>query len=81
MPEEKKYPIGGYAPGNYHNRCTTCERSFFGDKRSFECEPCGTKSQSEWDALTPEQQDERVKKNMEIWKEFQKQQKQKDDEQ
>jgi len=37
---EKKYPIGGYAPGNYHNRCYTCERSFFGDKRAIQCEEC-----------------------------------------
>lgn len=78
--EEKKYPIGGYAPGNYYRNCTTCNEKYQGDKRSFECEPCGTKSQAEWDALTPEQQDERVKKNMEMWKEFQNQQKQKDGE-
>ena len=38
--QEKKYPIGGYAPGNYHNRCYTCERSFFGDKRAIQCEEC-----------------------------------------
>lgn len=76
--EEKKYPVGGYAPGNYWNKCGTCNVQFVGDKRSFQCEPCGTKSQAEWDALTPEQQEERVQRNIEIYREFEKQQKQKD---
>ncbi|SRR6266540_603533 len=65
-----KYPIGGYAPGNYHNRCSTCECSFFGDKGSFQCETCGTKSQAEWDTLTPEQQLEQQKRNVEIYNEL-----------
>jgi hypothetical protein len=55
---EKKYPIGGYAPGNYHNRCSTCERSFFGDKRSVQCESCAVESLREilrpYDQATPQ---------------------------
>ena len=36
-----KYPIGGYAPGNYMCRCVTCKEEFKGDKRAVQCEPCG----------------------------------------
>lgn len=40
--EEKKYPIGGYAPGDYwHKACNTCGKEFTGDKRAWNCEPCG----------------------------------------
>jgi hypothetical protein len=37
---EKKYPIGGYAPGNYSCKCATCGNEFRGDKRAVQCEPC-----------------------------------------
>jgi DNA-directed RNA polymerase subunit RPC12/RpoP len=37
------YPIGGYAPGNYQNKCCTCGELFIGDKRAVQCEPCATK--------------------------------------
>lgn len=37
---EKKYPIGGYAPGNYRRLCYTCKVGFDGDKRAIQCEPC-----------------------------------------
>ena len=41
IPEEKKkYPIGGYAPGNYSCICTTCRTTFIGDKRAVQCEKC-----------------------------------------
>ena len=39
----KKYPIGGYAPGNYKCNCTTCKTQFQGDKRAVQCEPCAVK--------------------------------------
>lgn len=42
--EEKKYPIGGYAPGNYRCTCCSCGSKFTGDKRAVQCEPCATKS-------------------------------------
>lgn len=35
-----KYPIGGYAPGNYQNNCITCEEDFIGDKLAVQCEAC-----------------------------------------
>ena len=41
--EERKYPIGGYAPGNYTNRCVTCKETFMGDKYARQCEPCAIK--------------------------------------
>lgn len=41
---EKKYPIGGYAPGEYwHKACKTCGNAFIGDKRAWNCEMCGVK--------------------------------------
>lgn len=73
---EVKYPIGGYAPGEYYCTCGTCNERFIGAKRSFQCLPCGTKSEAEWNALTPEQQEERLKKNLEAYNEFINQQKQ-----
>ncbi len=38
--EEPKYPIGGFAPGNYHCTCVNCKVQFRGDKRAVQCEPC-----------------------------------------
>ena len=35
-----KYPIGGYAPGNYQCICESCGEKFIGDKRAVQCEPC-----------------------------------------
>ena len=43
MENESKYPIGGYAPGNYMCNCTTCKTQFQGDKRAVQCEPCAVK--------------------------------------
>ena len=44
MEENKKYPVGGYAPGNYYCTCISCDTTFVGDKRAVQCEPCGIKS-------------------------------------
>lgn len=38
--EEKKYPIGGFAPGFYSNTCVDCDKEFTGDKLARQCEPC-----------------------------------------
>lgn len=35
-----KWPIAGYAPGNYHCKCADCEATFEGDKRAIQCLPC-----------------------------------------
>lgn len=40
MPSKIKYPIGGFAPGSYSNKCVTCEEEFSGDKYARQCEPC-----------------------------------------
>jgi hypothetical protein len=45
--EEPKYPIGGYAPGNYSCKCVNCKIEFTGDKRAFQCEPCAIKTTQE----------------------------------
>jgi hypothetical protein len=41
----KKYPIGGYAPGNYECKCCTCGNQFTGDKQAVQCEPCAIANQ------------------------------------
>lgn len=41
--EPSKYPIAGYAPGNYYCTCMDCKQQFQGDKRAIRCEPCATK--------------------------------------
>jgi hypothetical protein len=35
-----KYPIGGFAPGEYLCKCHICGKEFTGDKRAVECQPC-----------------------------------------
>lgn len=64
---EKKYPIGGYAPGNYHCKCWKCGADFTGDKRAVECEPCAIESKARFDAMTPAQQESVIKSNIDIW--------------
>jgi hypothetical protein len=39
-PQKPRYPIGGYAPGDYFCLCFRCKKQFQGDKRAVECEPC-----------------------------------------
>lgn len=41
---DKKYPICGYAPGNYACICVTCKEQFIGDKRAVQCEKCAIKN-------------------------------------
>lgn len=38
--EETKYPIGGFAPGNYMCECVTCKHDFLADKLAVQCETC-----------------------------------------
>jgi len=47
LEQSKKYPIGGFAPGNYLNNCVTCKQRFTGDKRAVQCEPCAIKTMKE----------------------------------
>jgi hypothetical protein len=47
-----KYPIQGFAPGNYASTCVSCKESFNGDKRSYQCEPCAINSLVEYAAET-----------------------------
>ncbi len=61
--EDKKYPIGGFAPENYHCRCGSCERSFLGDKRAYQCESCAIASRKKFDSLSLEEQVELMKRN------------------
>ena len=70
MTEEKKYPIGGYAPGSYLCHCGSCDKQFMGDKRAFQCAPCAVADKDAFDKLTPQEQEEFVKKNIEIYNEF-----------
>jgi hypothetical protein len=42
---KNKYPIGGFAPGFYTNRCVTCQNYFVGDKRAVQCEICALESE------------------------------------
>lgn len=38
------WPLGGYAPGGYMNKCFDCGESFDGDKRAIQCLPCAVKA-------------------------------------
>jgi hypothetical protein len=70
MSTDKKYPIGGYAPGNYFNTCCSCGNQFTGDKGAVQCEPCAIADKEAFDKLSPEQQDQLVKKNTEAINSF-----------
>lgn len=63
---EKKYPIGGYATGSYQCHCATCGGGFIGDKRAYQCEPCALDNKAKFDALSPAEQEELMKRNAEI---------------
>lgn len=65
---ENKYPIGGYAPGNYQCKCVTCGGGFIGDKRAVQCHPCAKREQEKFDALSPGEQEELINRNAEIIK-------------
>lgn len=73
---DKKYPIGGYAPGSYQCTCCTCGGGFFGDKGAVQCEPCALNDRAKFDALTPSEQDALLKKNAEAFREWYNKQKQ-----
>lgn len=45
MQNNNEYPVGGYAPGSYYAKCTSCGKEFQGDKRAFQCESCGRTSE------------------------------------
>lgn len=60
---EKKYPIGGYAPGNYECKCCICGNMFTGDKRAVQCEPCLVSDKKKFDALSPAHQELLVKRH------------------
>jgi hypothetical protein len=55
--EEKKYPILGYAPGNYYCTCIECLTMFQGDKRSVHCENCAIR-------LSKENEEESINKKV-----------------
>ena len=38
--EQRKWPVGGYAPGLYICECRKCSQRFQGDKRAYECPDC-----------------------------------------
>jgi hypothetical protein len=62
-PVEKKYPIGGYAPGNYYHKCATCNIQFQGDKMAVQCEMCAIRDKEAFDALSHSHQQELLRRN------------------
>lgn len=67
---KKKYPIGGYAPGNYYCKCCVCGNNFQGDKRAVECEPCAVKAMEAFDSLSKEERVELIIRNAEVVKQL-----------
>lgn len=65
MQQEKKYSIGGYAPGNYQCHCVTCGGGFIGDKKAVECKPCAVRGREKFDAVPPAEQKELMKRSAE----------------
>lgn len=67
---DNKYPIGGFAPGNYQCKCCTCGSEFIGDKRAVQCEPCAVSEKERFDALSPSEQQELINGNVEVFKKW-----------
>ena len=42
--QEKRWPVGGYAPGDYTCKCTTCGQPFIGAKKATTCADCTIQS-------------------------------------
>jgi hypothetical protein len=40
--ENRRWSLGGYAPGDYVCECYRCHERFTGDKRALSCLPCAT---------------------------------------
>lgn len=55
MSSDRKYPIGGYAPGGYQNKCCNCGKMFIGDKRAIQCEPCAVAADEWYNSLSTEE--------------------------
>lgn len=53
---------------SYANKCVDCGHYFGGPKRAPVCWPCKEKNETEWNALTPEEQKLRMAT---AWKEVQ----------
>lgn len=68
--QENKYPIGGYAPGNYFCHCVTCKNQFQGDKRAVQCESCALEQKKRFDALSPEEQEKMMQDTIKTVAEF-----------
>jgi hypothetical protein len=68
--EQKKYPIGGYAPGSYQCTCCECKTTFIGDKRAIQCEPCAIAAEEKYNALTDEERAEFDKRRKEEFEQF-----------
>lgn len=71
MSEDKQYPIGGYAPGSYYNKCVSCNQQFQGDKRAWQCEPCAIKDDEHFKSLPEDEQRAIMQRNakafLEAW--------------
>lgn len=39
--ENNDYPVGGFIPGFYTQKCVDCKTFYSGDKKSTQCELCG----------------------------------------
>lgn len=61
MAENIDNQIGGYIPGEVSVRCFCCNKKYYASARSFQCKPCAEKMVVEFDALFPQEQEQRLK--------------------
>jgi hypothetical protein len=69
---ENKYPIGGYAPGNYQCTCCDCGEKFIGDKRAIQCELCATSATQAYNAMSVAEREIHDRKIIEAMREVMK---------
>lgn len=68
MERDERPQIGGWAPGNYEQKCFTCNKAFTGHKRANTCAPCAYAEEGKPKMLKKEADDLRLSIAMKIIK-------------
>lgn len=68
---ERDYPEdSSHENGNYGNTCCQCKKPFTGHKRRPICKVCKTINEEEFNKLSPQEQEDVIKRNLEAAQEF-----------
>jgi hypothetical protein len=60
MVNDSVFKSWGYLPGAKKLKCFCCGRKYFAEENSINCKPCAEKMKTEFDALFPPEQQQRL---------------------